>query len=698
MNRFCEDCYEKYKEKHRLNDKREQILVAGQGVKTELLEPGDEANYPATFSKVSILYEMRILGKTPVVDSTATRGGRPIWFESGCSGACLHVQILGANRIYQASVLDVSVFQCFTPRAVVQPETQVPDPYCIVYWEDILVGATQVIDGNTNPVWTGETFVLPLANPTMHWMESAALRGNQRLQTHPKYSEPLLRMELYDYNTLFKDVFVGQVSLSPQKIVKVLAGSEPEPRVYPVQPRMSSGTMHVTIGRTTHTKTGVVHIVVRVDGCSKLPTGETFRKTDPYIIAFWDGKCLGESPVIYNNLEPSWDDCIFHFPVPNCTKPGLSLKALVDMLGIKTLRIEVRDNDQVGGKHKVLGEIELHGKAISGLVKRSDQAAMATTHRDLPRGTLKSVVLVRTNYAASMAAVIWLLRAVICIFCNMESIKQDNGPNPRGGTTTPTSVSVRQLKNIVFAQPLDIPLILSDKHNGKQRAQGSLGTRIIYHTRGKIIRGIDVGVQQMSLGERARLTIRSDYAFDTVRPGPKIPPGSELEVIVDLVSIAGRSLWITYFKRAIIGKCRIYQNKLYVIWDRFQDRAPVPARYLKRIGKLAYCGYAIFLRCLCLLIFCVCKACTKIGRRNRMEIREQRRKQREDSILARAESGIPFLHIDSEDETQVESTCEEGRGDAQSTDLMDTDDTPIGADEIGHQLEISGARGLFSRK
>merc|ERR1712072_383211 len=97
---------------------------------------------------------------------------------------------------------------------------------------------------------------------------------------------------------------------------------------------------------------------------------------------------------------------------------------------------------------------------------------------------------------------------------------------------------------------------------------GSLGTRIIYHTRGKIIRGIDVGVQQMSLGERARLTIRSDYAFDTVRPGPKIPPGSELEVIVDLVSIAGRSLWITYFKRAIIGKCRIYQNKLYVIWDR----------------------------------------------------------------------------------------------------------------------------------
>lgn len=112
VNRFCEDCYEKYKEKHKLSDKRERILVAGQGVVKQTLEHGDETHYPDVFDKVSILYEMRILGKTAVVDSTAMRGGRPIWFESGCSGPCLHVQVLCANRVYQASVLDVNRVQC----------------------------------------------------------------------------------------------------------------------------------------------------------------------------------------------------------------------------------------------------------------------------------------------------------------------------------------------------------------------------------------------------------------------------------------------------------------------------------------------------------------------------------------------------------------------------------------------------------
>lgn len=73
----------------------------------ELLERGDEIHYPGVFDKIGILYEMRVMGRVAVVDSTAMRGGRPIWFESGCSGPCIHIQILGASRVYRASVLDV---------------------------------------------------------------------------------------------------------------------------------------------------------------------------------------------------------------------------------------------------------------------------------------------------------------------------------------------------------------------------------------------------------------------------------------------------------------------------------------------------------------------------------------------------------------------------------------------------------------
>ena len=51
-------------------------------MRKEVLESGDEIHYPERFDKIGVLYEMRILGKVAVVDSTAMRGGRPIWFES----------------------------------------------------------------------------------------------------------------------------------------------------------------------------------------------------------------------------------------------------------------------------------------------------------------------------------------------------------------------------------------------------------------------------------------------------------------------------------------------------------------------------------------------------------------------------------------------------------------------------------------
>ena len=70
---------------------------------------------------------------------------------------------------------------------------------------------------------------------------------------------------------------------------------------------------------------------------------------------------------------------------------------------------------------------------------------------------------------------------------------------------TSKSVSVRHLREVGFAPALEVPLGLGNAHNGSKRVRGSLGVRLIYHTRGKVIRGVDVGVQQMSLGERARL-------------------------------------------------------------------------------------------------------------------------------------------------------------------------------------------------
>ena len=77
-------------------------------MRKDVRETGEEIRSAERCDSIGVLYEMRILGKVAVVDSTAMRGGRPIWFESGCSGPCIHVQVLGANRVYQASALDVT--------------------------------------------------------------------------------------------------------------------------------------------------------------------------------------------------------------------------------------------------------------------------------------------------------------------------------------------------------------------------------------------------------------------------------------------------------------------------------------------------------------------------------------------------------------------------------------------------------------
>ncbi|KAI9817935.1 MAG: FK506 binding protein proline rotamase rapamycin-binding protein [Thelocarpon impressellum] len=59
---------------------------------------------------------------------------------------------------------------------------------------------------------------------------------------------------------------------------------------------------------------------------------------------------------------------------------------------------------------------------------------------------------------------------------------------------------------------------------------------------GEVIRGWDEGVTQMSLGEKARLTISSDYAYgDRGFPG-HIPPGASLVFDVQLNGINDKKL------------------------------------------------------------------------------------------------------------------------------------------------------------
>jgi len=215
--------------------------------------------------------------------------------------------------------------------------------------------------------------VLPAANPISDWIEHAALRGNKRLHQSELYVEPVLRFEVFDHNTLFRDVFVGQVALSPRQIVEVLADGESEVRVYPLQPRTSSGMMCLTIAQTTHFETGIPYIVVKVDGCRKLISASA-----PCTVAFWDGRPLGTSPVLPPNSNPTWTNCIFNFPLNDVTSSSTERRNIHDIskaLGTKLLLIQVWDHGGVGERN-LLGEVELSGEVINQLVRRSNRVAV----------------------------------------------------------------------------------------------------------------------------------------------------------------------------------------------------------------------------------------------------------------------------------------------------------------------------------
>ncbi|TCD62672.1 FK506 binding protein proline rotamase rapamycin-binding protein [Steccherinum ochraceum] len=54
---------------------------------------------------------------------------------------------------------------------------------------------------------------------------------------------------------------------------------------------------------------------------------------------------------------------------------------------------------------------------------------------------------------------------------------------------------------------------------------------------GKVIKGWDEGVPQLSLGEKAVLTATPDYAYGARGFPPVIPPNSTLKFEVELISI-----------------------------------------------------------------------------------------------------------------------------------------------------------------
>lgn len=71
----------------------------------------------------------------------------------------------------------------------------------------------------------------------------------------------------------------------------------------------------------------------------------------------------------------------------------------------------------------------------------------------------------------------------------------------------------------------------------KQKPSGVVLVRVLPSSRGEVIRGLDRAVKEMSLGERAVVHLRYDYAYGILCIGPAIPPKSTLIFRIQLLQI-----------------------------------------------------------------------------------------------------------------------------------------------------------------
>lgn len=98
------------------------------------------------------------------------------------------------------------------------------------------------------------------------------------------------------------------------------------------------------------------------------------------------------------------------------------------------------------------------------------------------------------------------------------------------------------------------PLKLTDEQSGANFVRGTVDCRFLHHTRGSVLRGLDVAVSHMSLGERARVEVRSDYGFGEVYASRNVPPYATLVFVAQVAAIGHRNAKWLVIRRALRDK------------------------------------------------------------------------------------------------------------------------------------------------
>lgn len=279
------------------------------------------------------------------------------------------------------------------------------DPFCIVKWNGIEIGKTDVKKKTLNPVWEAGKFVLrtysnlgstdgenknliksctPFNSLKLGLAEGIPLQASRRRQvvsisamtkvTFQPRTHCVLEVEVWDWNAMGNSVFLGACVLKGPSLAHFFDCKHMTRNWYKLEKNKNmSRSANKLVRGSIELSVGPAHVVaadeanaepfrfeVEIISAKNLSKVDQYSQADPYCIVRWNNDLHGKTRVLKNTLAPEWENEVF----------GVSL-ASRSLVSEGYLLIEVWDFD-AGVQHKFMGCALIRGTKLLRLIDKGD--------------------------------------------------------------------------------------------------------------------------------------------------------------------------------------------------------------------------------------------------------------------------------------------------------------------------------------
>lgn len=244
---------------------------------------------------------------------------------------------LGAEDIYEEDSrelwLDVLAASAMPSSQIHKAADSRPSTFCVVKWNEKVVGQTPVIVSAANPLWENQRFVLRI--PVMEDEENSLLKCS-------------LRIEMYDKTSDNEKALIGLVTLPGIEVNQFFNKPKAQIKWFKVKTsffgdqinfgndeisseiKLRGGFAGVPVDLLTLEEEYSIAIV----GARELCNVDAFGGADSYVVVEWMGKEIGKTQVVRNTINPDFINERFILRAPSASdvlqkKLHLSLSFLI---------------------------------------------------------------------------------------------------------------------------------------------------------------------------------------------------------------------------------------------------------------------------------------------------------------------------------------------------------------------------------